>query len=1026
MGERRLEELFERFRREADLEALAEVFDRTAERLLKVARHLVRDEAQAEDLVQATFLAAIEHAERFDASRELVPWLVGILTKKAQLLRSLAERAPDPGRLAERSTEDPAHDTELREFMATLERALERVPDAYRQVLRIHLAEGKGAEEIARELDRPAGTVRVQLHRGLKHLRRKLPAGFALGGLVVLSAPRGLAAMRRLVLGRAGALAKAGAAGAAGVSTAQILGGVLVGKKIAVAAGIVIVASGALWVATRDKAPAKSASAVRASGPAQLEVAEVASAGDPKLAGDPSTVQREPASPAASAVTDDPYGSLDMEWVWADGTPASGIGVGAEPMGEDHPSDHLVYDITDEHGHLTFEHLHESKVEIQSDRGCSSENLESSVVRGRRTSVRFTVPAGEDVSGKVVDLEERPVPGALVWITRYAREAGVIVAQSAADGSYLVRAAHSSCCLFATADRSGSSLVEDLRDRDPHTAGTIVLDLKLRGECGAIEGVVRDPEGKPIEGAWVTIRCERSATLRETIEWPQVWMPSASDGAFRFAGLHKGRAEVEVDAHGYAVWIGKALLEEGRTTRVDVGVERGFTVEGTVRTAEGLPIAGATVHHGPTTAETVYVWRPQLSTKTSDDGRYHLGFVPSGVVKLVAESRNPKAVLRAAAEVTGRSGDALTWDAVLREYGKIVGRVVDESGRPLEGWTVETGTRAHLEFYPRSTKSDAQGRFEILDCADVPFLVAAYPPGKAGQYHALAGALEDGVSPGKGEILLTVTSASKPSAYLSGRIVDDQGKLVEGAQVVAHNEGTNQGAGATTAKEDGGFRIGPLPSGRYTLHVDPKDLPPLILDGIEIAPDEQRDLGTITLKARGRFELVLRLEDGSIVDRPSIMLMQGRYAHFLETDDGFTFKSEELYPGTYTLFPIGQNIATEQRTIDIASGDATRVELRLRAGVPQSFEFLPPRGEKAPDEMRVVIRDSDGKVLLDRASSTNMSNDGTSTPGFLAGFAPGRYTYEAISNRWECSGSFEIGATTTPWGMIHGNLVRRR
>src|SRR5262245_55687261 len=116
-----LEELFDRYRSAGDLDGLAQVFDRTAEQLLKVARHLSRDEAQAEDLVQATFLAAIEHAERFDASRALVPWLTGILTNKAQLARSLAGRSPDPERLAERASEDPAHDTEIREFMATLE-----------------------------------------------------------------------------------------------------------------------------------------------------------------------------------------------------------------------------------------------------------------------------------------------------------------------------------------------------------------------------------------------------------------------------------------------------------------------------------------------------------------------------------------------------------------------------------------------------------------------------------------------------------------------------------------------------------------------------------------------------------------------------------------------------------------------------------------------------------------------------------------------------------------------------------------
>src|SRR4029079_3458945 len=116
----RLEELFDRFRRDGDLDALAEVFDRTAEKLLKVARHLGRDEAEAEDVVQATFLAAIEGRESFDASRELVPWRTGFLTHKAKVARAVSLRAPDPERLSTQAFEDPAVIAELRDLHTTL------------------------------------------------------------------------------------------------------------------------------------------------------------------------------------------------------------------------------------------------------------------------------------------------------------------------------------------------------------------------------------------------------------------------------------------------------------------------------------------------------------------------------------------------------------------------------------------------------------------------------------------------------------------------------------------------------------------------------------------------------------------------------------------------------------------------------------------------------------------------------------------------------------------------------------------
>src|SRR5262249_36259756 len=157
---------------QGDLDALARVFDRCASKLLAVARHLSRDEASAEDLVQATFLAAIEDASRFDAGRDLEAWLIGILSNKARDLHAQGLRRPDPARMDVPHGDDPARDAELAEFVATLERALARVPESYRAVLRRHLADGKTPEEIAREFDRPASTVRVQLHRGLGHLRR--------------------------------------------------------------------------------------------------------------------------------------------------------------------------------------------------------------------------------------------------------------------------------------------------------------------------------------------------------------------------------------------------------------------------------------------------------------------------------------------------------------------------------------------------------------------------------------------------------------------------------------------------------------------------------------------------------------------------------------------------------------------------------------------------------------------------------------------------------------------------------------
>ena len=57
--------LFARYRKHGDPKALGRVFDLLASELLLVAAHFAADEAQAEDLVQTTFLDAIENVHNF-------------------------------------------------------------------------------------------------------------------------------------------------------------------------------------------------------------------------------------------------------------------------------------------------------------------------------------------------------------------------------------------------------------------------------------------------------------------------------------------------------------------------------------------------------------------------------------------------------------------------------------------------------------------------------------------------------------------------------------------------------------------------------------------------------------------------------------------------------------------------------------------------------------------------------------------------------------------------------------------------
>ena len=250
--ERAIEDGFRRWRAHRDPGALAEVFDATAPRLLRLAVHLVGDAAAAEDLVQKTFVTAIEEAATFDARRPLEPWLAGILTNHARALRREARREPDLARLVERGQRTPLEEASSRELAGEVARALDALPEPYRETLLLRVRHGMKAADIAHLVGVSPVAVRVRIHRGLEMLRKRLPAGVALGALLALEPARGLAALREAVL----AHASRAAAAAPSAGLAAKVGGTLVAKKVGLA--LVVVALGLWWWSRSSQGGARS------------------------------------------------------------------------------------------------------------------------------------------------------------------------------------------------------------------------------------------------------------------------------------------------------------------------------------------------------------------------------------------------------------------------------------------------------------------------------------------------------------------------------------------------------------------------------------------------------------------------------------------------------------------------------------------------------------------------------------------------------------------------------------------------
>lgn len=286
------QQTFERWQRTGDPAALGALFDACASNLLRLAIHLVGDAARAEDLVQSTFLAAIEQRGEIDTARPFEPWLAGVLTRKAKESKRVESRRPDPREVLARAERSPLDEAIASEFGGDLARALDRLREPYRSVLVLRLRHGLAPADIAHALDRSPNVVRVQLHRGLEELRRSLPAGVAGVALLALGAPRGLASVREAVV--------AAASQPAAWTAATLAGGVLLTKKLVIGGVTAALLAAWIWVA-RESPP----SPVPGPGPFAADVAPMAAAPDTEADSTATIDSPEVAERVAASSSDD-------------------------------------------------------------------------------------------------------------------------------------------------------------------------------------------------------------------------------------------------------------------------------------------------------------------------------------------------------------------------------------------------------------------------------------------------------------------------------------------------------------------------------------------------------------------------------------------------------------------------------------------------------------------------------------------------------------------------------------------------
>jgi RNA polymerase sigma-70 factor (ECF subfamily) len=157
--------------------ALAALYDRHASHVLGVAQRVLRDRAEAEEVVQDLFLQLWNAPVRYDARRgKFTSWLFVMARNRAlDRLRQRVTRARTHADADEpqgpASAESRLLDGERRR---TVQGALAQLPESQRTALELSFYRGLSQSEIARETGEPLGTVKSRTSRAMAALRQAL------------------------------------------------------------------------------------------------------------------------------------------------------------------------------------------------------------------------------------------------------------------------------------------------------------------------------------------------------------------------------------------------------------------------------------------------------------------------------------------------------------------------------------------------------------------------------------------------------------------------------------------------------------------------------------------------------------------------------------------------------------------------------------------------------------------------------------------------------------------------------------
>jgi RNA polymerase sigma-70 factor (ECF subfamily) len=158
------------------------VMRRHNQRLYRVTRSILRNDGEAEDVMQDAYVRAYEHLNQFSGRAKFSTWLTRIAVNEALARQhrgkryqdTMSEQEGDPMDRFASLAPTPEQQASRSELRRLLEEAVEKLPDAYRTIFMLRDVEEMSTTEAAHVLDITEDNVKVRLHRARILLRKSL------------------------------------------------------------------------------------------------------------------------------------------------------------------------------------------------------------------------------------------------------------------------------------------------------------------------------------------------------------------------------------------------------------------------------------------------------------------------------------------------------------------------------------------------------------------------------------------------------------------------------------------------------------------------------------------------------------------------------------------------------------------------------------------------------------------------------------------------------------------------------------